>query len=661
MKRVDLIYKTLLDLPINKGIDANTLASMLNISRANVSHVLNTLCKEGKVSKSNGRPVLFYINESLSSLKNKTNLDKLANNNISLKDAIEHAKASILYPPNGMNCLILGETGVGKSMFAYLMHEYAIEMQVKNIDSPFITFNCADYSNNPQLLTSQLFGVKKGAYTGAEIDKIGLIEKANNGILFLDEIHRLPPEGQEALFTFLDTGLFRRVGDHENRQSNALIISATTENPDSTLLKTFTRRIPMTITIPALKQRTLEERFYLIKSFFKAESIKIKKDIFISVNAMRALLSYDCPNNIGQLKSDIQLICARAYSEYLTHSQKDIRVEIKNTPTYIKEGLYKEKNHRVLWNRLIGEDIDYIKISSLEEVIIEKYKDNHIYENIKYKVDRLKAEDVVDINMDYLVDKEVITHFRKDIEGVSEYDNGKMLENFIDEDVLEFIKHLIHYINCKLEERLKPNMCIAMALHINNLIHRVKNDKIMVNTNVLNLETKYKKEYDIAVEIKARIEKYLKKEIPLGEVGYLCIFLIEDGQLKYKQNDKVKVIVIAHGDSTASSIVDVTNRLLGQNYTIALDSPIDIKPSYILNELKNIIKENPSKQGYLILVDMGSLVTFGEIIENEFHTKVKIISLVSTLHVLEATRKAMLGYSLEDVYSSVKRVNYYIG
>ena len=105
-------------------------------------------------------------------------------------------QASILYPPNGINCLILGETGVGKSMFAYLMHEYAIEMQVKNIDSPFITFNCADYSNNPQLLTSQLFGVKKGAYTGAEIDKIGLIEKANNGILFLDEIHRLPPEGQ---------------------------------------------------------------------------------------------------------------------------------------------------------------------------------------------------------------------------------------------------------------------------------------------------------------------------------------------------------------------------------------------------------------------------------------------------------------------------------
>ncbi|MBQ5834924.1 MAG: sigma 54-interacting transcriptional regulator, partial [Bacteroidaceae bacterium] len=64
-----------------------------------------------------------------------------------------------------MNCLILGSTGVGKSMFASLMHDYAVEMEIKPADSPFIIFNCADYTNNPQLLTSQLFGVKKGAYT----------------------------------------------------------------------------------------------------------------------------------------------------------------------------------------------------------------------------------------------------------------------------------------------------------------------------------------------------------------------------------------------------------------------------------------------------------------------------------------------------------------
>ncbi|MFM2490152.1 sigma 54-interacting transcriptional regulator [Enterococcus avium] len=72
--------------------------------------------------------------------------------------------------------------------------------------------NCAQYFNNPELLTSQLFGHMKGAFTGAENDHIGIIEAADGGIVFLDEIHRLPPEGQEKLFTHMDKSVFRRVG-----------------------------------------------------------------------------------------------------------------------------------------------------------------------------------------------------------------------------------------------------------------------------------------------------------------------------------------------------------------------------------------------------------------------------------------------------------------
>ena len=235
MTKKELIYQKFLQLQFSEGIDTKSLSKIANMSRANLSHELNELCKEGKLIKSTGRPVLYFLASPKKS-NNDSQLDLLSKNNISLKPAIEQAKASILYPPKGMNCLILGETGVGKSMFASLMHNYAIEMNVKSEDSPFITFNCADYSNNPQLLTSQLFGVKKGAYTGAESDKEGLIEQANGGILFLDEVHRLPPEGQEALFIFLDTGNFRRIGDSQTRSSDVLIISATTEDPGSALL-----------------------------------------------------------------------------------------------------------------------------------------------------------------------------------------------------------------------------------------------------------------------------------------------------------------------------------------------------------------------------------------------------------------------------------------
>ncbi|MGQ0420917.1 amino acid--tRNA ligase-related protein, partial [Bacillus sp. HC-Mk] len=86
---------------------------------------------------------------------------------------------------------------------------------------------------NAPSIRDVLFGIKKGAYTGAS-DQKGLIEKAHEGILFLDEVHRLPPEGQEMLFTFIDRGVYRRLGETENeRKAQVLIITATTEEPNS--------------------------------------------------------------------------------------------------------------------------------------------------------------------------------------------------------------------------------------------------------------------------------------------------------------------------------------------------------------------------------------------------------------------------------------------
>ena len=111
----------------------------------------------------------------------------------SLSIPIERAKAAIIYPPRGLHTLLLGQTGVGKSLFAEQMYEYAREENILGEDAPFIRFNCADYANNPNLLTAQIFGVKKGTFTGAEMDREGLLKKAHNGIFFLDEVHRLPP------------------------------------------------------------------------------------------------------------------------------------------------------------------------------------------------------------------------------------------------------------------------------------------------------------------------------------------------------------------------------------------------------------------------------------------------------------------------------------
>ncbi|WP_337960947.1 hypothetical protein [Caloramator sp. mosi_1] len=92
-----------------------------------------------------------------------------------------------------------------------------------------------------------------------------------------------------------------------------MIIAATTENIESTLLKTFVRRIPVIISLPPLRERPVEERFELIKNFFEEESKRINRKIEVEKDAITALLNYDCLNNIGELKSDIQIACAKAY------------------------------------------------------------------------------------------------------------------------------------------------------------------------------------------------------------------------------------------------------------------------------------------------------------------------------------------------------------
>ena len=620
MKNKDLIYNTLLELQSDDGIDTSTLSNLTNISRANVIHELNCLCKEGKIYKTSSRPVKFFINSPKIKKHIKSALDKLSQNNISMNSAIEQAKASILYPPKGMNCLILGETGVGKSMFANLMYDYAVDMGIKDKNSPFITFNCADYCNNPQLLTSQLFGVKKGAYTGSENDRIGLIEKANGGILFLDEVHRLPPEGQEALFIFLDTHKFRRVGDSEIRSSDVLIICATTEDPSSALLATFTRRIPMVICIPPLRKRTFEERLYLIKNFFKEESIRLNKEIYVSLNSMRALLSYNCPNNVGQLKSDIQLICAKSYSLYLTNKKDDVRIVSRNLPSYIQDGLYKEKEHRSIWNKLIGEKIDFFKFSakSTDSFSLDN-NDAGIYSFIKNKLENLKSQGISNIDIEEILEKDIANYYTISSNAITNEINRKNLYNIMDDNILDCFDLIINYINKQLNHTLNNNIYTAFALHINTLIRRINNDKPIVNPNLSKIKKLYKKEFQIALGIREILENTLNISVPLEECGYLALFLVPEMKFSDSIDDMVKIIVIAHGESTASSMKDVVRKLLGEDCIIAIDAPIEISAAEILNKLRDIIKNTKSNGGYLLLVDMGSFTTFVEIIEDEIN------------------------------------------
>ncbi|MHC1681848.1 MAG: sigma 54-interacting transcriptional regulator [Clostridiaceae bacterium] len=657
MSRIDEVYKKLKELYIEQGISAGEIATSLGLFRNNVSSDLNKLSELGKVIKLKGKPVLFAPKENKFE---ESILDKFAKKNGSLFFAVERAKAAILYPPKGMNMLILGDTGVGKSMFASLIHKYSIESETLTENAPFITFNCADYANNPQLLIGQLFGSVKGAYTGAESDKVGLIEKADGGILFLDEVHRLPPEGQEMFFTFMDRGTFRRLGETDTeRYAKVLIISATTENPESSLLKTFTRRIPMIIKIPSLNERSLEERFNLVSYFMREESARLGKIIKVSVNTMRSLLSYNCSSNVGQLKTDIQLMCAKAYTDFIAHKKDGIVISSLDLPSYIREGLYMGTEHRQIWNKLIGINNRYCIFDISEDnMLFEEYdKNESIYEMIDIRVHELRTKGISDEELDREMEKDIEDYFEKYIYDVSNKIDMSKLENIIEPAVIRVVEELINLSVERLNRKLSRKVYYGMAVHISNLLERVRKNRKIINPQLNTIRTKHKEEFNVALDFLKIIDRAFEVSLPIDEAGFLALFLTHDDENTQDRNRRVKVIVIAHGTTTATSMVEATNKLLDVNYAIGINAPVEEKPKNILLNLKSYLKEFKITSDILFLVDMGSFTTFGAEIQKEFGVRTKTIPLVSTLHVLEATRKAMIGYTLEEVYKDAVNIN----
>lgn len=655
--------------------NAETLAKYLSLDRSTISRYLNQLVREKLVMKTEGRPVLYFpatnqlpgktLASKSSPLVEKTtsfSLDSfstLIGYDKSLSSAVQKAKAAILYPPNGLHTLILGETGVGKSYFAKKMHEFSIMSQVKSSNSPFTTLNCADFADNPQLLISQIFGSKKGAYTGADKDRDGLLKISHGGFLFLDEVHRLPPQGQEMLFTYIDHGFFRELGSLENVYGvKVQIIAATTEKTDSYLLDTFTRRIPMVIELPPLAQRSLAERYQLVSNFIKEESLRISKSIHFSRNALISFLLYDCKNNIGQLKSDIQLSCAKGFLSYMTHQEAYIQIRSRDIPEKVKKGLFKYKSDREHIDHLIPIDKDLIKFHFEESLEIHpKHEEiNTFYDSVDSKIQKLKSKGIDDLEIKRILNMDLDDYFNSFIEDASRPQIMNNLEQIVGSSILELSKDILSLSSDKLGIKYSNEILAGLSMHIKSAIERIRNGESISNPNLNDIRVKYQKEFIIAMESARLIETQFEIILPLDEIGYLTMFIIGDYLKSEKTalSDHVMILSIMHGNSTASSMTAVVNELIGQNYALAMDMPLSTPVDVMYAKVKDyILSVNPPK-GTLLMVDMGSLSNFSDMLFEDAGIISRTIDMTSTPLLLDVTRKALNGHELNDIVESIK-------
>lgn len=524
MKRIDLIFNTIKALDKGDGVTTSEISNNLNLERSNVSKDLNVLVNNGALYKNNSRPVRYFLNNPNSiDFSHKSSLDNLAYLYPSLTEAIKLAKTAILYPPNGMNSLIIGNTGVGKSMLAELMHEYANSIN-KDKDMPFLHFNCSDYSNNVQLLSSHLFGVKKGTFTGATEDRAGLIEQADGGILFLDEIHNLPSEGQEMLFIFMDTGYFKRFGEVSKKiKSSARIICATNKDINTSLLDTFIRRIPIKIYLPDLNERLIEERLTLIEYFLREESIKLSKPILVSYNAMLCLLSYDCPYNIGQLKNDITLAVANAYASYFINDKKQIKINSPDLPNDLKKPLNTPLvKERTLINSLKNVDGYFTYDENTEITSLSFLKQKHAilstFKKLIKDIDNgLKSKNIDSL----LINSMFVDYFNIIKENMATYQYSLNKTAF--DEILNGINNLQNPLKDSLNDDIIKNF---FHIHLDMLYDRIN----LMNFNALPLLNKIKyifpNHYAETITLESIIEKTYNINLSSSEILFLILFVI---------------------------------------------------------------------------------------------------------------------------------------
>jgi DNA-binding NtrC family response regulator len=210
-----------------------------------------------------------------------------------------------------VSVLITGESGTGKEVLARAIHRLSARA-----DKPFIPVNCTNVPR--ELLESQLFGYRRGAFTGAERDSLGMIRTAKDGTLFLDEIGELSLDVQPKLLRFLESGEIAPLGESTPMRVDVRILAATNANLETLVQQgqfredLFYRLNVICLSIPPLRERR-DEIPALVHHFVATASAEFGKGrVRISEDAMEHLLLYSWPGNVRQLHNELRRIVALA-------------------------------------------------------------------------------------------------------------------------------------------------------------------------------------------------------------------------------------------------------------------------------------------------------------------------------------------------------------
>lgn len=319
--------------------------------------------------------LLLLINENVARRKLKTELNYFREKtNFSeglvgkcaalreLSESIERVAASTV-----KTILLLGETGVGKTLVAKEIHN-----KTMGKEAPFVEINCA--SLPAELIEAELFGAEKGAYTSSIAKRVGLVEVADKGTLFLDEIGELPFHLQSKLLTFLESWSYRPIGAAREKSVDVLVVMATNRNLNQLVVDKkfrddlYFRINTMPIVIPSLAERK-EDIGLLVDYFIDVYSRREGTEkIVFSDDVMSLFFEYAWPGNIRELKNLIERLTILYSGRVIV--QKNLPIEMTRTFSAAADSM--NNNHAEA-----ADNINDTLLSSERELVLKALNECH--------------------------------------------------------------------------------------------------------------------------------------------------------------------------------------------------------------------------------------------------------------------------------------------
>lgn len=662
-KNTESIEKlNLSDMLTTEGISAS-----IGIQRNTTSQYLNEFVKDGIAIKIKSRPAIFFhkdifqerffipkkfiydnFEELLTEAKREETMESRVFNSVigansSLQMVIDQIKASAYYPGIGLPIMFHGDTGVGKSLLARKTYEFCLEQKLIDEDAPYLELNCAQYFHNQELLSSILFGYKKGAFTGADENQIGLLEAADNGVLFLDECHRLSPESQEKLFTFIDTKAFSRIGENsKKRKSKVRLIFATTEDIQENFLRTFIRRVPISINIPSLQERTTQELSEYIYTFLIRESKKFQKNIMVSSWIMNRLLSLSYRDNVGELENLIKIICANAYSKHTSQANIVISSETLADGLLSRFLSLKEIDNREVEDICITPKShvnDFMSVETADSLMIQG-----IFKVFKKLFQQYQEDELTEVELVKQLSREATTVIEMLVfENVEEQNTLKLLRSTV--------KELVNFLESSFFVKIRGNSIIALTSYL------YKRNGFLFT--LPKLEKKILTEMEEFISINLLMESKLlnallelvesKLDVTLTDSEkILLVFYLKGLDLEVKKPE-VRCVILAHGFSTASSIADVVNRFMEERLFDAFDMPFNVSLDKVREYMDHYLSSNDCSKGLVILADMGSLMLLSEKIADKLQGPLLMMNNVTTQQALFVGEMVKKNIDLETI------------